>query len=245
MTVAVMPPSDGAPLPRAASYTFLPTLAEAGFDEAKGSFFEDDLIGRNVSHELSGPLAPGILQTELGDEPSTGALPKLDTSDSSAPQSAPPVEGPPRRPSFSRSLSQRLRSQSWMPGSRSPSPSKAASSDQNPAATSPRTPNRLTRRAKPNSELRKVNRPTSEMSNGAASECTTPIERVRPTTAGLPKSWSSEKLSEALRSIPSSERVPPVPRVGSTERLRNLKPDFRKKDELWSVFRTLDGDVQK
>jgi len=297
MTAAVIPPSEGATIPRAASYTFLPALKETTYDEVKGTFFEDDLIGQKattfdlqLSHELSDSSIPGTgsddfqeyadTVTELGDtKPSTKTLPKLDTGagpertsrdrdfDNSTQQSTTPLEGSTRRPSFSRSLSQRLRSQSWMQGSRSPSPSKTASRDQSPAGAAPRTPNRLARRSRPtdaNSKTspsrrssslsrkgtdfaRKFGRSVSTMTNGVASECTTPVEQVNSASTGLPKSWSSEKLPlpVALRSIPSSERVPPVPRVGSSDKLRSFKPDFRKKDELWSVFRTLDGDVQK
>lgn len=292
-----MPPSDAANMPRAASYTFLPTLKNTIFDEAKGTFSEDDLIGSTTTTfdfqlpQTSGRTTPEVdsddahessdTVTELELSTSTtNALPKLDTGsalrkaiadrglEASAPRSAPAVEGGSRRNSFSRSLSQRLRPQSWMTSSRSPSPKKAASREESPARGSPsrRTPNILTRRttaidtsdkttrsrsaslSRKGAEFaRKFGRPLSTISNGIASEHSTPVDPVSSKSLSLPKSWSSEKLPlpTVLRSIPSFERVPPVPRVASSEKLRNLRPEFRKKDELWSVFRTLDGDVQK
>jgi hypothetical protein len=202
----------------------------------------------------------------------TNTLPRLDTAttntdgDGTGPNSAPVGDAGSRPRSLSRSLSQRLKSQSWMPGSRSPSPKKVPSRDQSPANTGRRTPNRLTRRSaviesgdkesqsksttlsKKGSEItRRFSRPLSTVSSGVASEHSTPIEPVNSKSLGLPKSWSSEKLPlpAVVRSIPSSERVPPVRRMGSSEKLRTLKPELRKKDELWSIFRALDGDVQK
>lgn len=292
-----MPPSDAVNMPRAASYTFLPALKDTIFDEAKGTFSEDDLIGPTTTtfevqlSRTSGRTTPDVdsndvhessdMVMELGSSKRTPILlPKLETGstlrkaiadrdlESSAPRSAPPVEGRSRRNSFSRSFSQKLRPQSWMTSSRSPSPRKAASREQSPAPASPsrRTPNVLSRRttvvdtgdktarsrssslSRKGAEFaRKFGRPLSTISNGIASEHSTPIDPISSKSLGLPKSWSSEKLPlpSVLRSIPSSERVPPVPRIGSSEKMRNLRPEFRKKDELWSVFRTLDGDVQK
>jgi hypothetical protein len=43
----------------------------------------------------------------------------------------------------------------------------------------------------------------------------------------------------------SPNSVPPLPRNISAEKLRGTKTEPRKKDELWTVFRTLDGDLRK
>jgi len=294
MTVAVMPPTDGMNIPRAASYTYLPAVKDTIFEEAsnldeKGSFSEDDLIGPTTTAlQVQLPHAPDRAVPE--DDPdellegsdtlselsltssSTNTLPRLDTAatntegDGAESSSTPAGDAGSRPRSLSRSLSQRLKSQSWIPGSRSPSPKKNPSREQSPANTGRRTPNRLTRRStviepsdkesrsrsssltKRGSELtRRFSRPLPTVSSGVASEHSTPVEQVNSKSFGLPKSWSSEKLPlpAAVRSIPTSERVPPVRRIGSSEKLRTLKPEPRKKDELWSLFRTLDGDVQK
>jgi hypothetical protein len=40
--------------------------------------------------------------------------------------------------------------------------------------------------------------------------------------------------------------VPPVPRLSSKEKQRLANPEATKKrDELWTAFRNLDGDFQK
>ncbi|KAK5256303.1 hypothetical protein LTR16_003565, partial [Cryomyces antarcticus] len=66
-----------------------------------------------------------------------------------------------------------------------------------------------------------------------------------PRVPSLPKSFSTDRLpSFGLRSHTSSERPPPVPRkVSSDSRVHSHKGESaRKKDELWSTFRALDGD---
>ena len=61
----------------------------------------------------------------------------------------------------------------------------------------------------------------------------------------IPKSYSTDKL--LLASIQStSSKSPAVPKSWSSERLQGLGAETpRRKDELWSVFRTLDGEYQK
>lgn len=67
-----------------------------------------------------------------------------------------------------------------------------------------------------------------------------------PSVPPIPKSFSTDKLT-SLRHKPSNiGDVPAVPRSTSYERLQGLGADTpRKKDELWSVFRNLDGHYQK
>lgn len=68
----------------------------------------------------------------------------------------------------------------------------------------------------------------------------------RPSFSSIRKSLSSDKLPSLSSSTVSAERVPPMPRSMSTERSQHMGYDTpRKKDELWTAFRTLDGDFQK
>jgi len=81
-------------------------------------------------------------------------------------------------------------------------------------------------------------------------DATPPIPGNPKVTDGLklPKSFSTEKLPlSTLKSlVPVAERMRPVPRAESQERRRISKTEApRKRDELWTVFRTLDGDYQK
>lgn len=68
-----------------------------------------------------------------------------------------------------------------------------------------------------------------------------------PAIPTIPTSFSTEKLSlGANNPIPlSPASVPPLPRNLSTEKLKGVKAEPRKKDELWTVFRTLDADLRK
>lgn len=70
------------------------------------------------------------------------------------------------------------------------------------------------------------------------------------TSLGLSKKSSSQSLrsknsSDKLSNLPSM-KVPPIPSSLSSDRLSSASIDTsRKKDPLWSVFRTLEGDFQK
>lgn len=69
----------------------------------------------------------------------------------------------------------------------------------------------------------------------------------RRSLLSLPKSFSTERLPTYSSDQPLSPTVPtPVPRLLSSEQIAKggLKAP-RKKDELWSVFRGLDGDFSK
>ncbi|KAF2453289.1 hypothetical protein BDY21DRAFT_293183 [Lineolata rhizophorae] len=87
-----------------------------------------------------------------------------------------------------------------------------------------------------------------------------------PRSPSVPKSFSTDRLPSLGRWSSSSQQqqragesngagggkisggggVPPVPGKLSSEKLRGLGVEPpRKKDELWSVFRTLDADLQK
>lgn len=70
-----------------------------------------------------------------------------------------------------------------------------------------------------------------------------------PAVPSVPKSFSTEQLPLYPQSdspLSPTERVPPLPRNLSTDKLGNkLKTEPRKKDELWNVFRTLEGELRK
>jgi hypothetical protein len=92
-------------------------------------------------------------------------------------------------------------------------------------------------------------RTLSTITDGVTSEDTTPVPPITSAMiVNLPKSFSTEKLplSTLNRPIPIADRIPPVPRAVSQERRRVSKAEpTRKRDELWTVFRNLDGDYQK
>jgi len=66
-----------------------------------------------------------------------------------------------------------------------------------------------------------------------------------PPMPQLPKSFSTDKLHTTSHLHP--DRAIPMPPLASAEKYQTL-PSLtlpRKKDELWSVFRSLDGDYTK
>jgi hypothetical protein len=70
-----------------------------------------------------------------------------------------------------------------------------------------------------------------------------------PAVPSVPKSFSTEQLPLYPHSespLSSTNIVPPLPRNISTDKLGNkVKTEPRKKDELWTVFRTLEGELRK
>ena len=71
-------------------------------------------------------------------------------------------------------------------------------------------------------------------------------EDARPGVPSIPKSFSSDRLPSLVRDHHPLERPPIIPRSTSSDRLQSLILDSpRKKDELWSNFRSLDGEFQK
>ena len=180
------------------------------------------------------------------------------------------AQGPERKaPSVARSVSTLAR-KSWISKSRSPSPSptktrlrketglapeltrhvngtnhtvdgKTASLSAAEGRNNVRDPSlnghvkaSLSRR---NSVLTRSRRPLSSMLSRA------PLPEV-PSVPSIPKSYSTDRLP--LSSAPSTSSKPAVPKSWSSERLQNLGAETpRRKDELWGVFRTLDGEYQK
>ena len=89
-----------------------------------------------------------------------------------------------------------------------------------------------------NSVLSKSRRPLSSFLSKA------PLSEI-PSVPSIPTSYSTDRLP--LSTIQSTSSKPPnVLKSRSSERLQGLGTETsRKKDELWSVFRTLDGEYQK
>ena len=88
-----------------------------------------------------------------------------------------------------------------------------------------------------NSILIRSRRPLSSiLSKGPTSET--------PSVPPIPKSYSTDRLPLSSKQPISTK--PPVPTSRSSERLQGQGAETpRRKDELWGVFRTLDGEYQK
>ena len=72
----------------------------------------------------------------------------------------------------------------------------------------------------------------------------TTLNSANSSTSSLPRSSMDNKSTPRT----SSDKIPPLPKTFSTERLHNFGVDIpppRKKDELWSVFRSLENDLSK
>lgn len=93
--------------------------------------------------------------------------------------------------------------------------------------------------------LKKLSKRASSFSKGPSADDSLPPPV--PAVPSLPKSFSTDRLP-TLRSTPQADRAAPVPRlVPVSERTHPVSgiAIARKKDELWGVFRTLDGDYAK
>ncbi len=67
-----------------------------------------------------------------------------------------------------------------------------------------------------------------------------------PSVPPIPKSFSTDKLHSSDQLSPSLSNPPALPRSKSFDRLQGVGIEApRKRDELWSVFRNLDGDYHK
>jgi hypothetical protein len=72
-----------------------------------------------------------------------------------------------------------------------------------------------------------------------------PTEQDAPAVPPLPRAFSTDKLPSYALSPTSPTHIPPLPKNPSSDKLKGPKTEPRKKDELWTVFRTLDGDLRK
>ncbi|GAB7362028.1 hypothetical protein MBLNU230_g2062t1 [Neophaeotheca triangularis] len=108
-----------------------------------------------------------------------------------------------------------------------------AQDEQRPARPPPRRASTLRRVTKPVSGLLK---------SSGINEGRSPI----PALPSLPKSFSTDRLPTYRTQTTADERPAPMPRLLSSERngTGGIGP-ARKRDELWNVFRGLDGDYTK
>ncbi|KAF1959559.1 DUF1765-domain-containing protein [Byssothecium circinans] len=93
--------------------------------------------------------------------------------------------------------------------------------------------------------LAKKNNRLSGLFNPLHTEQLPPPVPGTPAVPPVPKSFSTDKLPAYALSPTSPTHIPPLPRIVSSEKLKGSKTEPRKKDELWTVFRTLDGDLRK
>ena len=67
-----------------------------------------------------------------------------------------------------------------------------------------------------------------------------------PSVPLIPKSYSTDRLPSPSKQSTTSSKPPSVPKSWSSEPLQGSGAEApRRKDELWTVFRTLDGEYQK
>ncbi|KAK4542147.1 hypothetical protein LTR36_006994 [Oleoguttula mirabilis] len=94
--------------------------------------------------------------------------------------------------------------------------------------------------------LRKKSRPVSQLFKGAKDENAPPVPPM-PRMPSFPKSFSTDRLPSFRSQTPQPDRAAPMPRLLSSDRAPSagMSIPIRKKDELWTVFRGLDGDYAK
>lgn len=191
-------------------------------------------------------------------------LPKLATSNTAIQRE---VDKTPTEP-ISQSLTSRLRRRSWLPASRSPSPAKPRQPPESPVeALSARSG--AARRSSPfrrSTTSEDIDQPRSRstslsrrLSNklrkrplGTATDpvpsSSAKLLSATSNVLHLHKSFSTDKLPipTMTRAVPTAERIPQIPRNMSKDKLQTTRAaPARKRDELWTVFRNLDGDFQK
>ena len=154
---------------------------------------------------------------------------------------------------------------SWTTASRSPSPSPGRSSGEdlhsnslpNVASTHPSSPIKadpveiqvlpVTEGDRPIKRRKSfIGRKSKRPLSAFIGKGTPGGEDPRPGVPTIPKSFSTDRLPSLVRDHHPLERPPLIPRSTSSDRLQGLLLESpRKKDELWSNFRSLDGEFQK
>ncbi|KAF1978556.1 DUF1765-domain-containing protein [Bimuria novae-zelandiae CBS 107.79] len=96
---------------------------------------------------------------------------------------------------------------------------------------------------------RVLTKKTNRLSGFFSASSTDPVQphapENEPPVPPLPKSFSTDKLPSYVRSPTSPTHIPPLPHIISPEKFKGPKTEPRKKDELWTAFRTLEGDLRK
>lgn len=216
---------------------------------------QNRLLRRLSTHSKSGPKIT-ISGFQLGgdeDDPEIAYQPTLEDNIDDTTTGAKPK-------SVSSSLA-RLKRQSWMSSSRSPSPSTRKLSERRPntadgdagrvlasslpsdvpnaeETTTPNigSPNQIENHGV---QRKKTRRPLSSYLS------MTNINDAKSKTPSIPKSLSTDRLPLS-HAHTSSEKPPSLPSSKSFERLNAFGADSpRRKDDLWSAFRALEADFQK
>jgi hypothetical protein len=94
---------------------------------------------------------------------------------------------------------------------------------------------------------KKAKRPLSTLFNSSNTQQPSAASFSAPAVPQIPKSFSTDKLPYFSQnpSTSTSTHHPPLPRNTSNEKLKNTRTEPRKKDELWTAFRTLEADLRK
>ncbi|KAF2712295.1 DUF1765-domain-containing protein [Pleomassaria siparia CBS 279.74] len=90
---------------------------------------------------------------------------------------------------------------------------------------------------------KKANRLSGIFNISTSQPTSTPVSEI-PAVPPIPKSFSTDGLPSHF-SPTSPTHIPPLPRNLSSDKLKGTRTEPRKKDELWSVFRTLEADHRK
>ena len=201
------------------------------------------------------------------------ALPELERADSPGSTVSPPkggedaksstVQGRARR-SFSGSISTFAKRRSWIGSSRSPSPSPNRRRSRAPLEPPSRTedaqgeswplPNPPDIETLTNGGFQKYVNGVARKNSLLGRKSKRPLSSLLgrdslaelPSIPPVPKSFSTDKLPSLNHKRSNLSDAPPLPRSTSFEKLQGLGAESpRKKDDLWSVFRTLDGEYSK
>ena len=207
---------------------------------------------------------PGSQIPLLDDEPEHKAAHHPSTSPETyeGDRKSPPERKQSRR-SFSGSITNFARRRSWIGTSRSPSPSSNSTHLRAPESTSSKTeeshghswPLPLAERegASVNgaqTQKHGVARKHSFLGRKNRRPLNSPLNRdtslEAPSVPPIPNSYSTDKVPVLNYQNSNLSEVPAVPASSSYEILQDAGTDLpRKKDELWGVFRNLDGEYSK
>ena len=227
--------------------------ASEGAEQIHGRLNGKSLLRRRSARSLVGPKIT-VSKFALGPHRDTSSS-AYDSSDGTSKENLDPEIK--RRP-VSGSLTSFAR-KSWMSASRSPSPNKREAPPDGVSGSNS---------AKPMSKSGAVTRSDSENTvvndhiGTPAKRSSTVIKKSRrplsaflgraspesgaPSLPSIPKSYSTDRLPSLNYNYSSSDKPPIVPKSISFERLQGTGTESpRRKDELWGVFRALDGDFQK
>ncbi len=231
--------------------------ASESIEDLHGKLNGKKLLRRKSTRSLVGSKIT-VSKFALGPRRGTGDLAYESTNDGSKETHGPES----KRRSVSGSLTTFAR-KSWISASRSPSPNKREASANGPlveesGSNNARPPSRASANtindskdattsghvgtpSKRSSTIgKKSRRPLSAFLGRASTE----VEA--PSVPSIPISYSTDRLPSLNNNPLSSASPPTIPKSMSSERLQGMGTESpRRRDELWGVFRALDGEFQK